>query len=250
VSPGRLLVVTDFDGTLAEIVPDPAAAKPRADSLDAVGRLVAAVQRVAVISGRTTEALRQLLPVPGLELFGDYGLVDPDAAERGQLEAFNRAAARLLRQYPAAVMEPKAGSTSVHYRADPALAEPLLEALAPLAERMRLRAGRGRMVIEVRPVRADKGTTLTLLLQRERPLGLVVAGDDEGDRPAFEVAAGQAIPHVVLGVRSLEAAPEIFDACDLVVDGPASAAAFFQELAGWAESTGIADPRSNSSRDL
>ncbi len=48
----RAVVATDFDGTLAPIVDDPAAAVPADGAVAALERLVPLVAEVAVISGR------------------------------------------------------------------------------------------------------------------------------------------------------------------------------------------------------
>ena len=52
VPPGELILVTDFDGTLAEIVQDPAAAGARPEALDALQELVPLLADVIVLSSR------------------------------------------------------------------------------------------------------------------------------------------------------------------------------------------------------
>ncbi len=68
------MVVVDFDGTLAPIVEDPAAARPLPAAAEALERLAARLGRVAVVSGRPATFLHQALPTPGLVLVGQYGL--------------------------------------------------------------------------------------------------------------------------------------------------------------------------------
>ena len=51
-APGRALIGTDFDGTLAPIVPDPRAARALPGAVPALARLARVVGTIAVITGR------------------------------------------------------------------------------------------------------------------------------------------------------------------------------------------------------
>ncbi len=229
--PPDLLVASDFDGTLSPIVSTPGAARALPASISALERLAGLGVRVAVVSGRSLAALRRLVPVERALLLGDYGLDAPDASERAALRAFNERAAGELTGVEKVVLEPKPGSTSVHFRDNPAAGERVYAALAPLAERLGLRAGQGRMVVEVRPARADKGLALRRLLDELRPGAVAFAGDDEGDRPAFEAAAASGLRHLVVGVRSGEVSPDLFERCDAVIAGPEAWAGVLERIA-------------------
>jgi hypothetical protein len=50
----------------------------------------------------------------------------------------------------------------------------------------------------------------------------------------FEVVSGLAIPHMCVGVDSPEAPLGLFERCDLVVSGPAEAAAVLNVIVEWA----------------
>jgi trehalose 6-phosphate phosphatase len=221
VPPDRLLVVSDFDGTIAEIVPSSGDARPITEAAQALDALADSVLVVVILSGRSRGDLAGRLPNPKLRLLGDYGLEEPDDGERQALAGFNQQASVVVDRHPGAQLEMKRGSTSIHY-------------LAPLAARAGLEARRGRMVVEVRPRRAEKGAAMQRLLDELQPAGAVFAGDDEGDRRVFELLMGSRLPHLAVGVASQETDARLFDACDLVVPGPAGAAAFFSRLAGWA----------------
>jgi trehalose 6-phosphate phosphatase len=234
VPPDRLLVVSDFDGTIAEIVPSSGDARPITEAAQALDALADSVLVVVILSGRSRGDLAGRLPNPKLRLLGDYGLEEPDDGERQALAGFNQQASVVVDRHPGAQLEMKRGSTSIHYRAAPELADELLKDLAPLAARAGLEARRGRMVVEVRPRRAEKGAAMQRLLDELQPAGAVFAGDDEGDRRVFELLMGSRLPHLAVGVASQETDARLFDACDLVVPGPAGAAAFFSRLAGWA----------------
>jgi trehalose-6-phosphatase len=89
-------------------------------------------------------------------------------------------------------------------------------------------------VIEVHASNAGKGSALQDLLARFTPGGLICMGDDENDRSVFEVASKASIPHLCVGVGSAEVPRDLFDHCDLILDGPVEASAFLRSIADWA----------------
>ena len=229
--PSRILVASDFDGTLSPIVAMPGAARPLPESVAALEQLVALGAPVAVISGRSLDALGRLLPVAGVTLLGDYGLQAPSDRDRAALRTFNEKVLEEFVDVDGVVVEPKPGSTSVHFRDNPAAGPAVYAKLMPLASSLGLRAGEGRMVVEVRPAEADKGLALQRLLDRLRPGAVVFGGDDEGDRSAFAVAAASGLPHLVVGVHSPEVGSDLFEQCDAVIAEPADWAGVLRRLA-------------------
>lgn len=228
------MLVTDFDGTLADIVPDPVQSVALPESLTALRRLTQKLKQVVVLSSRTSAELAELVPISGVRLIGDSGLAPPDANERRALERFNAEAARLLGNLPGAWLELKPASTTVHFRNSKASGEEVLALLRPLIKDAGLYGALGRKVIEVHSRFAGKGTALTSLLAEVEPGGVVCMGDDENDRPAFEVVSRLDMPHMSAGVASDEAPPDLFDRCDLILGGPSEAARFLNLLADWA----------------
>lgn len=233
IPPDELLLVTDFDGTLAEIVPDPSQAAARTDALNALRRLVPLLADVIVLSSRTPEQLERLVPVPGVRLIGDSGLALPRKAQKEALDRFNADAAKLLTQVPGAWLEVKPASSAIHFRNTEMSGEDMLSHIRPLLDGGRLAAALGRKVIEVHAP-GGKGTALAALLPSEDPRGIVCFGDDENDRPMFDYVSNLEIPHMCVGVNSPEAPAGLFDRCDLVVSGPAEAAALLNEIVEWA----------------
>ncbi len=231
VPPERLLVATDFDGTLAPIVQHPLDARPLPGAKEVLERLRDSVLRVAIITGRSEAMLRQVFPIDGVLVLGDYGRPDPTEPEQRALNEFNRHATDLVAKRPGLRLEAKPGSTSIHYRDRPAAGAGLLEEVRPVAERFGLDVRRGRMVVEVVPGGWDKSRALQRLIEEERAGGAVYCGDDEGDRRCFELLAASDLPHLSVGVRSEEAPPDLFEACDLVVNSPEEAIAFLSRLA-------------------
>src|ERR1700730_16744700 len=89
VPPSELVLVTDFDGTLADIVPDPTQTVARPEALQALSRLVPLLADVTVLSSRKTAPLDQLLPISGVRLIGDSGRHTPRPAQQETMQKFN-----------------------------------------------------------------------------------------------------------------------------------------------------------------
>jgi trehalose-phosphatase len=234
VPPAEVILVTDFDGTLAEVVPDPAMAAARPDALEALEDLAILLADVIVLSSRTQVQLESLVPISGVRLIGDSGLVVPRHAQREALDRFNADAARLLERTPGAWIEVKPASTAIHFRNAEMSGEEMLASLRPLLDGARLAAALGRKVIEVHAPKAGKGSAMAALLPYEDPGAVVCFGDDENDRSLFEYVSGLDIPHMCVGVSSPEAPRDLFDRCDLVVQGPAGATEALHTIVEWA----------------
>jgi trehalose 6-phosphate phosphatase len=242
VLPSEVVLVTDFDGTLADIVPDPAQTVARPEALQALSRLVRLVADVIVLSSRTHQQLEALVPISGVRLIGDSGLAIPRHAHREALERFNSDVAVLLEGIPGAWLEVKPASSAVHFRSTNMSGNEMLAFLQPLIEGRPLAAYLGRKVMEVHAPKAGKGSALAALLPGQDPGGVVCFGDDENDRSMFEYVSSMDIPHMCVGVSSPEAPAHLFDHCDLVVSGPEEAAAFLNEIVDWAEANSPTTP--------
>jgi trehalose 6-phosphate phosphatase len=234
VSPGEVILVTDFDGTLAEVVQDPAAARARPEALQALGELAPLLADVIVLSSRPPAQLESLVAVPGVRLIGDSGLVIPRHAQKEALDRFNAAAGRLMEGIPGAWLEVKPASTALHFRNTDLSGAEMLDMLQPLLDGARLEASLGRKVVEVHTPKAGKGSALAALVPGEDPGGVVCFGDDENDRSMFEYVSALDVPHMCVGVWSPEAPVDLFEKCDLVVSGPAGSTAVLQEIVEWA----------------
>ena len=226
--------MTDFDGTLAEVVPEADAARARPEALEALQELVMLLADVIVLSSRPLSQLEWLVPVSGVRLIGDSGLVLPRHAQKEELDRFNAEASRLLQGIPGAWLEPKPASTAIHFRNTDVDGERMLALLRPLLDGARLGAALGRKVIEVHTPKAGKGSAMAALLPHEDPAGVVCFGDDENDRSLFEYVSALDIPHFAVGVWSPEAPHDLFERCDLVVAGPERAVRVLWEIVDWA----------------
>lgn len=238
VPPSELILITDFDGTLAEIVPDPAAAHACPAALEVLQELVTMLADVIVLSSRAPDQLAALVPISGVRLIGDSGLALPRHSQREALDRFNAEARRVLDHIPGTWLEAKPASTAVHFRNAEIGGQEMLSLLQPQLEGTRLSAAVGRKVVEVHAPRVGKGSALAALLPGEDPGGVVCFGDDENDRSMFEYVSGLEVPHLVVGVWSPEAPRDVFERCDMVVQGPGGAIEVLREILRWARESG------------
>src|SRR6266542_7156228 len=115
VRPDEVILVTDFDGTLAEIVQDPAGASAQPEALAALSELVMLLADVIVLSSRPLAQLETLVPISGVRLIGDSGLALPRHAQKEALDRFNADTGKLLQRIPGSWLEVKPASTAIHF---------------------------------------------------------------------------------------------------------------------------------------
>ncbi|MGH3212849.1 MAG: trehalose-phosphatase [Trebonia sp.] len=246
--PAHALLATDYDGTLAPIVADPAAAVAAPGAAAALARLAGRIGTVAVITGRPAEeavSLGGLADVPGLIVLGHYGAqrwqagVLSEAAVPPGVQAVREALPGLLAELSApagTTVEDKGIALAVHTRrtADPAAAFALLrEPLARLAMSAALTLEPGRLVLELRPPGTDKGTALRELVSERAARSALFCGDDLGDLTAFAAIRRlreDGIPGCAIASESAET-PQVAEAADVVVDGPLGIVRFLRALA-------------------
>jgi len=242
-SPGSTAIITDFDGTLAPIVDDPAAARPLPGAVEILDHLAGSFGLVAVVSGRPASFLAAHLGgASGVVLVGLYGL---ERAVGGRVvsvpgaETWRPVVAsvveRLTVTAPAGVsVEAKGLTVTVHWRTAPTRATEVEALVQAEVVRTGLVAHPGRMSIELRPPLAvDKGSVVMALVEGRRAACFL--GDDLGDLPAFVAldrwAASEGSAHVTVAAVDGETADEVAAAAQLVVDGPTGALGILQWLA-------------------
>ncbi|WMX45822.1 trehalose-phosphatase [Streptomyces roseicoloratus] len=254
--PEKAVVALDFDGTLAEIVPDPEQARAHPGAVPALSALAPHLAAVVVVTGRPAGvAVRYggFAGVPGLDhlvVLGHYGAERWDAvsgtvqaaaphpgvaAVRAELPGFlDRVGA-----WPGTWIEEKGRAVAVHTRRaeDPQGAfEALKGPLGDLAARHGLVLEPGRMVLELRPPGMDKGVALADFLRETGAGSVLYAGDDLGDLPAYaavEKLRSDGTPGLlVCSAAESAAVPDLAARADLTVPGPAAVVGL---LAGLAE---------------
>ncbi|MFQ6853076.1 trehalose-phosphatase [Streptomyces sp. 35M1] len=254
--PDRAVVALDFDGTLADIVPDPEQARAHPGTVEALAALAPKVAAIAVITGRPAGvAVRYggFAGVPGLEhlvVLGHYGAERWDAvtgtvhapAAHPGVTAVRAELPGVLHEFGAwngTWIEEKGQAVAVHTRRaqDPQAAfESLRGPLGELAAKHGLIVEPGRLVLELRPPGMDKGVALAGFVAELDVESVIYAGDDLGDLAAFaavEKLRGEGpdgIPGLLVCSGSAEV-PELAERADLSVPGPAAVVDFLAALA-------------------
>lgn len=232
--PAPLLVVVDFDGTLATGSRDPAAARIEPLAQRALRHLARTMAEqpgrlhVAVLTGRTVADVVGRVRVGGIEYLGDHGLQGATLARRARLdrlvghpdagfEEYREPAERLatgvadhLGRPDWLFVERKGPSVAFHVRQahDVAAARAaVLEAIATVEARAGLEDHgltpyRGRSVVDLRPRHAGgKREAVDRLVSRHRPGAVIVLGDELSDVDAFDaVLAARAAAGGPLGI--------------------------------------------------
>lgn len=246
------LIALDFDGTLAPIVADPAAARGHPMGPTALRHLAPLVRRVAIITGRPAQAALDsggLADVPGLVVLGHYGrerwqggrLTSPSAPP-GLALVRDRLPGLLARMHaPEGIhIEDKVQAVAVHVRRTPdpqRVLDLLGDTIRALAREAGLVVEPGRLVLELRAPGADKGGALRAVadeLSAADPLSAVVfIGDDLADLAAYDEVdrlRTTGTPGLLICSGSAEV-PEVAARADLVVDGPDGVVQWLQSLA-------------------
>lgn len=250
--PSSVLIATDFDGVLSEIVDDPEHAAGDEAAMAALGRIGAKVRQVAVITGRsalTAVRLGRLRERPGLDrlvVLGQYGverwdagtdhLVDPPPPDG--IAALAAELPDLLSRLGLSevLVEDKGRARVVHTRQLPDPGGALQRLRGPvteLAERHGLKVEPGKNVLEIRAAGQDKGQALRAVMAETGATTAIYIGDDLGDLPAFEaIQTFQAEGVPALGICSASIEQDALVAVsDLVVDGVPGVAAWLTALA-------------------
>lgn len=237
----RLLLVIDFDGTLAPIVDRPDQARPAPGAIEALQRLTTRTT-VAMLSGRPVADLVERLPDLPLIHAGGHGaqIREPDGAIMDlidvttvtqTLDTTQEALERLVGDGVGWLVERKATSLAVHHRLVPEDEEeealPRIRALMEQhhADDPGFQVVTGKAVLEMRPRSVDKGRALATIAERYPRLRAVVLGDDATDEDAFRSAVERG------GCGVLVAPEERPSAATYRLADPAAVVTFLQALA-------------------
>ena len=213
-----ILIASDFDGTLAPIVPYPSAAR-LPEGTEAILRDLLDSGRVtlAILSGRSLSDLRGRIHFPAI-LAGNHGLeitgggiefVHRLAAERAHLIAEAHDCLKpCLDGYSGAWIEHKHLTATIHFRQVPAtvrykLVWSVRQVLRPFGANLGMRAGK--CSLEVHPrVAWDKGAALRYIREAAglQDSTCLVLGDDATDESMFRAAAGATTVRVGAAVRT------------------------------------------------
>jgi trehalose-phosphatase len=252
------LIVSDFDGTLSQIVLDPWGAEIIEGARRALRRLAAVPDvHVTLLSGRLSRDVAARTRVGGATYVGNHGMelgrlprgaraerlevevvpVD-DGLVSGAVEIAEKVA--LAIPEPWLVVEAKPASVAFHFRGAPdidAAAVRVRGAVEGADPDQRFVRYPGRRVLELRPEGAPgKGEALTALVDEVRPAAVIAMGDDITDAQAFGVLrstreAGR-IQGFAIAVQARSVVPPlVLEQADLVLASPKEAARFLGRLA-------------------
>ena len=236
-SAGPVALFIDFDGTLVEIAPTPDGVAVPPELPHRLGELYRTLNgAVAIITGRTIEAIDGFLPTSqDIAISGAHGAERRHQGQRQALDENVLAAAKAiadsvddaLQGEPGILIERKPTGVAVHYRAAPekgALAHAALtHALEGFSD---FHAVSGKMVVEARPLWANKGAAIEHLMQQQPFAGRtpIFIGDDVTDEDGF--AAAQRLGG--FGIRigegdtkarfTLPAIPDFYDYLNALID--------------------------------
>ena len=216
-----LLVASDYDGVLAPLHDDPAAAVPQPGVAEVLGRLAGRDGvTVALVSGRGVADLQQTSGLSGPYRFvGSHG-AEFDGPLSGELAGRRDALAELLGPEVArtagARLEVKPASVAVHVRqvSDRTAAAALLDRARELVDPA-LTLKPGKDVLEVAVTDADKGSAVQRLRRELGAAAVVYLGDDVTDEDAFGVLGPDDLG-VKVGPGETRAAARVADPAETV----------------------------------
>ena len=196
-----LLVASDYDGTLAPIVTEPAQARPLREAVVAMRTLAGLPHtHVAVISGRALRELAAMAGMPGeVHLVGSHGsefdldfATSLSPAEQARRERVIEELREIAGDGDGLSIEIKPASVAFHYRnAERDVARRALQAVRDgpgIIEGVVTR--HGKEVVELGVVATNKGDALSIIRSRVGASAVIFLGDDHTDEDAFATLCG------------------------------------------------------------
>ncbi len=245
-SASRLWLFLDYDGTLADFSPTPDAVEAKPEVIELIRELASRSHvRVTVISGRTLEIVRRLVPVDGILMAGVYGVeIQPPSGEVIYRENYARIRPTLNRIKPiwqgltsgqvGFFIEDKGWSLALHAdKAEKGRARQVLPAARAAAEAEQhpgyFRWFSDDTFLEIAPLRAHKGKAVEFMMARFPfpDARLVYIGDDDKDEEAFGTV------HALGGANILVSNsfhPLHLNDADELLDSPASVRLWLKRL--------------------
>ncbi len=202
----HLYLFLDYDGTLADFAPNPDYIEPNPRVINLIGQLSSKTNiRVAILSGRRFEHIRELLPIDGIFLAGTYGieLLTPDGEiiQRAAYENIRPVLEKIKPQWEFIIdtrngfyLEDKGWTLAIHARfaTDEQAEQVITQAREVLDEKTlagTFRVLEGHRFLEIAPLLTSKKETVVYLLTHY-PLpnaNLLYIGDDDKDEDAFPI---------------------------------------------------------------
>lgn len=226
--------MTDIDGTIAPTGLDIFKARVTDNNRRYLSILSKKLPLIAVISGRQSQAVREMVDIDGVVCFGHYGMERwqnsrPELHPEAQLY-YSDVRALVAELEPLKSMEgvqiqDKDASVSIHYRMSPeqdAAKNTILRLLEKIPHIKRLRVVEDKMCFGILPpVDIDKGTTVSELIKKYQLHSGIFLGDDTGDVTAFTAIrrTKQGFSGLAIAVVNEETPPEVISEVDFVLEG-------------------------------
>lgn len=201
-----LWLFLDYDGSLVDFAPTPEIIEPHPGVIHLLGELARKPRlKIAILSGRRLDHVRQLLPVRGIFLAGTYGieLMTPAGETirrvnyeeiRPTLEEIKPQWAQLIQERSGFFLEDKGWALALHARfADDEESEGVLAQARLITNQLStmnlFRILGGHKFLEIAPQLASKRETVAYLLHHYpfADANLLYVGDDDKDEEAFPV---------------------------------------------------------------
>ena len=184
IEQGMVLIATDFDGTISQLVAHPEDARGESRAVEALNRLSAVDDiGVAVVSGRAHADLKRLLPSShGWTLIGEHGNDLGEETRDDRVERLAEAVGEIAGRLDGSHVETKPHSVAFHWR--DAREDP--ESAISEVRSLNIDGGRvlnGKKVIEFTFGKSTKADAVLSL--SERYDSVVFIGDDVTDEDAF-----------------------------------------------------------------
>lgn len=243
----KIILLTDFDGTLTPIREHP----DLANLSEKVRQVLLKFSHnrtffLGIITGRSLHQIKKLVNIPGILYAANHGIELEGPGIRFSSSEAKKARCNLwhiymrlfksLRHIEGVYLEDKGYTISLHYRlvkkaSDVEFVTKTLDSITkPYLERKILSLSAGKMVYEIRPpVKWNKATTIQWLLTNYFPLEfsvgafLVYLGDDQADIEVFTALSGKKLT-IFVGT-----APDVSEA-DYYVHSPEEVKTFLEFL--------------------
>jgi trehalose-phosphatase len=231
-----ILLCLDYDGTVSEITPAAASARPVEGIRTSIERIASASKQacVAIVSGRRIEEVKRLLGIDSGILFsGVHGLEFTDANGEASFVSdvaecapeLARVRQWLLGHVPDSRgfwIEDKVAAVGLHYRqAEASEAAELRERFSEFvsANAPRLKLVQLKMIDEAMPRRASKARAVELLKARKpRAFATIYCGDDSTDEDAFAALGDDDVSVLIGAPRVTRAAYRLPNPAALAVE--------------------------------
>ena len=195
IAPHSTALFLDFDGTLADLAPQPELVRLADDLVPLLRLLFGHVGgALAIVSGRRLSDLDEFLRPLELPSAAEHGaqrrLADGQQVSIAppDLQHAVKAAGALAMQHPRLRLEIKNAAVALHYRHAPELQSLCLQVMTEaVAASSDVELLRGKYVFEIKPAGVSKGTAISAFMQAAPFAGRVplFAGDDVTDEAGF-----------------------------------------------------------------